>query len=72
MDDDPDKIVTIYRTSYSFRAWILRNALTAEGIACEVDGELQGGYVGFFSGGVRLLVRAEDAQRAKTFIEEHE
>lgn len=71
MSDDPDKLVSIYRTSNSFRAWILRNALIAEGIACEVEGDLQGGYTGLFRS-VRLLVWAEDVQRAKTFIEEHE
>ncbi len=58
MGDDPDKIVSIYRTSDSCRAWILRNALIAEGIACEVEGDLQGGYTGLFHG-VRLLVRDE-------------
>ncbi len=72
MGDDPDKIVSIYGTSDSSQAWIVRNALIAEGIACEVEGDLQGGFLGFFFNGVRLLVRAEDAQRAKTFIEEHE
>jgi hypothetical protein len=71
MGDDPDKIVSIYRTSDPHRAWIVRNALIAEGIACEVEGDLQGGYAGLFHG-VHLLVRAEDVQRAKTFIEEHE
>ena len=71
MSDDPDKLVSIYRTSDSFRAWIVRNALIAEGIACEVMGDLQGGYTGTFHE-VRLLIRAEDARRAKTFIEEHE
>ena len=71
MSDDPDKRVTIFRTSNSSQAWILRNALIAEGIACEVMGDLQGGYTGLLHE-VRLLVRAEDAQRAKTFFEEHE
>ena len=71
MSDDPDKLVSIYRTADSSQAWIVRNALIAEGIACEVEGDLQGGYTGLFHG-VRLLVRAEDVQAAKTFIEEHE
>jgi hypothetical protein len=71
MIDAPDKLVSVFRTPDSFRAEILRNALIAEGIACEIVGDLQGGLTGVLNE-VRLLVRAEDAQCAKTFIEEHE
>ncbi len=71
MSDVPDKLVSVFRTPKSFQAEIVRNALIAEGIDCEVVGDHQGGYSGVLNE-VRLLVRAEDVQRAKTFIEEHE
>ena len=67
---DPDKLVSVYRSSNPALAEILRNALIAEGIPCEITGELQGGLTGVLNE-VRLLVRAGDEDRAKKFIEEH-
>jgi hypothetical protein len=51
-------------------AELIRNELEAEGIRCEVSGENQGGLAGVLK--VDVLVRARDADRARSFIEQHE
>ena len=50
----------------------LRIALHGEGIKCEITGELQGGFAGIGMTPVRLYVRAEDYDRARSYIESHQ
>jgi hypothetical protein len=67
---DPDELVTVYTAREPTLAELIRNELQAEGIPCEVSGENQAGLAGVLK--IDLLVRARDAERARTFIEEHE
>lgn len=64
MDKNQPEIV--YTTNDLYEAEIIKNGLESEGIVCEVDGTNQGGFVEIFD--VRVLVRAEDAQRARAII----
>lgn len=66
-----DKLASVYRTANPAQAEILRNALLAQGIPCEISGELQGGLTGVLNE-IRLLVRAEDEQQARAFLEDHQ
>ena len=65
-----DEPVVVYVTNDVTIAGIVKNALIAEGIPAEVDSQTQGGLVELVD--VRVFVHAEDAQRAKTLIEETE
>jgi hypothetical protein len=67
---DPDELVTVYTAREPTLAELIRNELEAEGIPCEVSGENQGGLAGVLK--VDVLVRARDADRALTFLQEHE
>jgi hypothetical protein len=71
MTQKPDDIVTVYTTDNATQAEILRGALHGEGIKCEIGGERQAGLAGIGSMEIQLLVRAEDADRARAFLEEH-
>jgi hypothetical protein len=71
MTPKPDDIVTVYTTDNATQAEILRSALHGEGIKCEIGGERQAGLTGLGSMEIQLLVRAEDADRAREFIEKH-
>lgn len=63
-------LVPVYTCTNETEAEILRNALHAEGIACEIEGEHQAGLAGILA--IRLLVRALDADRARRYLEQHE
>jgi hypothetical protein len=67
---DPDELVTVYTAREPTLAELIRTELEAEGIPCEVSGENQAGLAGVLK--IDVLVRAADANRARTFIEEHE
>ena len=67
----PDDILTVYTTSDANEAEVLRAALHGEGIKCEVGGEGQVGLAGIGSMEIQLLVRAEDFDRARAFLERH-
>lgn len=67
-----DDLMEVYSTDNPIEAELLRNALHAEGIKCEVGGEGQGGLSGLGIMEVRLLVRAEDFDRARSLLESHE
>jgi hypothetical protein len=71
MAPKPDDIVTVYTTDNATQAEIFRSALHVEGIKCEIGGERQAGLTGLGSMEIQLLVRAEDADRAREFIEKH-
>lgn len=66
-----DKLEVAYTTDNAQNAEILRVALQNEGFACEVDGQRQGGLTGLAVLKIHLLVRAEDLEEARAFIEKH-
>lgn len=68
----PDDLTTVYSTDDANAAEVLCNALHAEGIKCEIDGESQAGLTGVGVLEIKLLVRAEDYDRARSFIDSHE
>jgi len=65
--DDP---VTVYTLNDPYQAEIIKAALRGEGISCELDGERQAGLSEILEIGV--LVRAQDADRARKLIRQHE
>lgn len=69
---DANKLLAVYSTNDANEAEILRGALHAEGIKCEIDGESQAGFTGLDVMEIKLLVRAEDFDRAKSYVEKHE
>lgn len=69
-ETDGGGLVTAYTLKDPYKAEIIKNALRDEGIRCELDGEGQAGLSEILDIGV--LVRAQDADLARTIIEEHE
>ena len=67
---DRDELVTAYTLKDPYKAEIIKNALCGEGIPCELDGERQAGLSEILD--IAVLVRAQDADLARTFIEQHE
>jgi hypothetical protein len=67
----PDDILTVYTTDNANEAELLKAALHGEGIKCEVSGEGQAGLAGLGSMEIQLLVRAEDFDRARAYLEQH-
>ncbi len=67
MQDDPNEVVVVYTTNDIFEAEIIRNELHDAGIACELDGESQGGFSPLVES--KLLVRAWDVDQARRLIE---
>jgi len=63
----PKKIVPVFVTTDLAQAEIAKNKLIAEGIQCELERQTQGGFAGIVN--IRVLVRAEDFDRARTAIE---
>jgi hypothetical protein len=66
---DANGPVEIHTTNSFAEAEILRNALRAEGIKCELEGENQGSLAGVLA--IRILVRALDADRARHMLASH-
>jgi putative signal transducing protein len=66
---DPNDPVVLQTTTNLAEAEILKNALEAEGIKCELEGENQASFTGVL--GVRVLVRAWDEERARKVLAEH-
>ena len=67
----PDDVTEVFSTDDANEAEILRAALHSEGMKCEIDGQSQAGLVGLGMMEIRLLVRAEDYDRARAYIEKH-
>ena len=67
MTQDPNETIVVFTTNDIYEAEIIRNQLHAAGIACELDGESQGGFTELVE--IKLLARAWDADRARRFIE---
>lgn len=70
MEPDPQASVVVFTTNDLYQAEIIRNELRAEGIACELDGESQGGFTELVE--TKLLVRAWDADRALRLIQKRQ
>jgi hypothetical protein len=67
----PDDLLTVYSTDNAIDAEVLRAALHGEGMRCEISGENQAGLTGIGGLEIQLLVRAEDFDRARAFLESH-
>jgi len=65
-----DEVVCVYTVTDPSQAEVIRGALQAEGIRCELGGPRQGGYTGLFE--VEILVRALDAEQASEIIRTHQ
>ena len=66
---EAEEPVQVYSVSNPMVAEMIRNALTAEGIECELSGESQGGFAGVLDE-IQILTHATDAQRALEIIKE--
>ena len=66
---DPLDLRTVYTVKDAAEAEVIRVALEAEGIRCEIGGEHQAGFTGMFK--IDILVHAEDVEKAREFLEEH-
>ena len=66
----PDEFVTVYTAMDEADAEVIRLALDSEGIPCFIDSANQGGLAGCIP--VHVQVHAKDAERAKSFIANHE
>ena len=64
-----DEIVTVYTVRDEMQGEIIKNALEAEGIKCNLGGEHQAALTGTFD--VDVLVRAADEARAREIIDSH-
>jgi hypothetical protein len=67
MRDNPQEVVVVYTTNDVYEAEIIRNQLHEAGIACELDGESQGGFTEIVE--TKLLVHSGDLDRARQLIE---
>jgi hypothetical protein len=65
-----DESVVIFTTSDPYVAEVVKGALEAEGIACAIGGEQQGGFVGMLAE-ISLTVSAAQAERARALIAKH-
>ncbi len=63
---DSEDLVTVYTVNSDVEAEIIRNALMAEGIACEIGGETQAGLAGVLE--IDILTHASDADRARKVL----
>ena len=68
---DPVEPVKVHVTFNPAEAGIIRNMLEAEGIIAEVTGGSQGGFTGA-TPEVTVMVRGEDADRARNLILAHQ
>ncbi len=64
---EPDEPIEIYTVNHPTIAELIRNALQAEGISCEISGESQGGFAGVLDE-IQIMTHAKDAERAREII----
>jgi len=69
---NPDELVTVETVSNPVEAQIIRNALNAEGIACEIGNQNQAAFTGIGALEIEILTRAADADRARKILREQE
>lgn len=67
----PIEVLEVYSTNSANDAELVRTALHTEGIKCEIEGENQAGLSGIGIMEIKLLVRAEDYDRARAFLDKH-
>lgn len=68
---DPQDPVEVYATLSPSEAEIIRVMLDGEGIVADVAGDAQGGFPGALPE-VSVLVPAQDADRARDLIRQHQ
>lgn len=68
---DPNEVVTIYKAKNSAEAFVIRNALEAEGIQCQVA-ETNDPFAGLQMAEPDVMVHISDADRAREIIEKLE
>lgn len=64
--------VTVYTANEPLRAEILRALLADAGIECQVTNGHQGAFAGIDVVPVELVVRSEDAEKARELIAAHD
>lgn len=69
--NDPNEVVTIYKAKNSPEAYMIRNALQAEGIQCRVA-EANDPLAGLPLADPEVLVHISDSDRATKIIEQLE
>jgi hypothetical protein len=68
----PTDPVEVYVLADANKAEVIKNALEDEGMWCFLDGVNTAGQMGLAPFNVRVMVRAEDAERAHQLIAKHE
>ena len=68
---DKNELQTVYSTNDANEAEIICGALHAEGMKCEIVGERQAGLTGLDTMEIQIVVRAEDYDKAKAFVDAH-
>jgi hypothetical protein len=68
---DASDPIEVYSTNNANEAELIRSALLAEGIPCQVTGENQAGLAGITAWPISIMVRTSDYDRARAFIEDH-
>src|SRR5262245_1823 len=67
-----DELVTVYTGGDPVKAEIIKNALEGEEIRCFLEQEDQAGLSGLMGVSIKVQVPAEDVDRARRFIADHE
>ena len=67
-DHSRDRMVIVFSSSDLLTAEVVANALKGKGIACSVLNANQAGYAGMGVTPVEVMVREEDADRARAYI----
>lgn len=67
---ESEDLMSVYTLTDEMQAEIIKNALEAGGIVCEIDGLHQGGFTGTLE--INILVKARDEDKARSIIEAHE
>jgi len=66
------ELVPVYSVANPVEAAVVKNALEAEGMHSFLDGAEQAAEVGLSVFPIKVLVPAEEAERAREFIRAHE
>lgn len=69
---DSGELQEVYTTANPVEAEIIKGALQDEGIKCAIGDEGQAALPGVGIMEIKILVRPEDYDRARAFVEEHQ
>ena len=69
---DDQSWVTVYTHNDPIAAEIIKNALDAEGIRCNLDGIHQAAEPGLIALSIKVQVPPADAEQARTILLQHE